>query len=50
MGEETVTIPREEYDELCRAKRKLIALENEGVDNWVGCDFAMEEFNKEEET
>jgi hypothetical protein len=35
--------------ELEKAERKLEALENAGVDNWDGYNFAMEAIRKEEE-
>lgn len=48
--EETVTISKKEYDSLQEDMLKLRCLENAGVDNWDGYDFAMEEFwGKEEE-
>lgn len=47
---DTVTIPRNEYEELLLATQKwLDALENAGVDNLSGCDYAKELFNEEEE-
>lgn len=42
MENENVTITKKEYDELNADQRKLNALENAGVDNWDGYDFAME--------
>lgn len=45
----TVTIPQEEYDELLDREWKLTCLENAGVDNWDGYDWAMEECNKDED-
>lgn len=41
-GEETVTIPREEYESLLEDSKWLSALENAGVDNWSGIEFAHE--------
>ena len=38
-----VTITYKEYEELLHASKVLQALENAGVDNWEGYDFAMEE-------
>lgn len=38
-----VTITREEYDNLLRDSEILQALENAGVDNWEGYEFAMED-------
>lgn len=43
---ETVTIPKKEYETLKKDQSKLIALENGGVDNWDGYEFAMEEMDK----
>lgn len=37
----TVILSAAEYEELERASKKLTALENAGVDNWVGYDDAM---------
>lgn len=42
IGEEFVTIRREEYEELLAAAGWLDALEAAGVDNWDGIDFARE--------
>lgn len=47
MGEQlsfmyTVTIPRDEYEELLASAGWLDALEAAGVDNWDGIDFARE--------
>lgn len=39
---ETVTIPKTEYDELCRTKAIYYALSAAGVDNWEGWDDAMD--------
>lgn len=35
------------YEELIRAEKKLIALENAGVDNWEWYDDAMETMEEE---
>jgi hypothetical protein len=43
---ETITIPKEEYDKLVRDAQWLQALENAGVDNWEGYDFAREELDE----
>jgi len=43
-----VTISRSEYDSLLEDSRWLQALENAGVDNWPGIDFARELFNEED--
>ena len=42
MPEETVTIPKEIYDEMVEACNWLMCLENAGVDNWQGIDYAHE--------
>jgi len=42
----TVTIPVEEYEDLLADSRVLAALQNGGVDNWEGYEFAMEELNE----
>lgn len=44
----TVTITEEEYEDLLKDQRKLIALEAGGVDNWEGYDWAMETLEEEE--
>lgn len=41
---DTVTISRDEYDELLSDQAFLNCLRNAGVDNWDGFDFAVEEF------
>ncbi len=40
--EETVTIPKSEYDSLLEDSNWLQCLENAGVDNWDGYDYARE--------
>lgn len=45
----TVTITQKEYDYLNDRDWKLICLEGAGVDNWEGYDFAMEQYNTDEE-
>ena len=40
-------ISEDRIRELEKAERKLRALENGGVDNWDGYDFAMEDIHKE---
>lgn len=40
--QKTVTISVEEYEELQRDQRLLLALQNSGVDNWEGYEEAME--------
>lgn len=44
MADETKTIIilKERYEELLETERWLAALENAGVDNWTGIDFARE--------
>ena len=46
---DTVTIPKEEYEELLESQKWLDALENAGVDNWSGIDYAKDLFNDEDE-
>lgn len=45
----TVTISEEEYKELLDNQRFLLALQNAGVDNWEGYDYALDEYHQEEE-
>jgi hypothetical protein len=45
---ETVTISKKEYEELLEDQKMLIALQNAGVDNWVGYDYAKDLFNEED--
>ena len=40
--EETVTISKKEYESVLEDSKKRTALENAGVDNWQGYDYAME--------
>ncbi len=49
MPEETVTISKEEYDDLLDSQRFLNCLENAGVDNWEGYEFAQEEYNSQKD-
>jgi len=42
MEEETVTITKEEYEELKKRSNWLTCLEHAGVDNWVGWEHAGE--------
>ena len=49
MTEEVVIISKKEYDNLLDSKRFLMALENAGVDNWSGYDFAVELYGEEED-
>jgi hypothetical protein len=39
---EMITISKEEYDELVEAASWLSTLEDAGVDNWEGIEFAQE--------
>ena len=38
---ETVTITKEEYEDLLENRGFLVALCNAGVDNWSGYDYAI---------
>lgn len=40
--DEMVAIPKDEYDTLKRYAAELYALEEAGVDNWEGYEYAME--------
>lgn len=42
MSKETVTITKEEYDDLVESYQWLCELESSGVDNWCGYDHAKE--------
>ena len=42
IQEETVTIPKDEYDKLVEASTQLSYLEAAGVDNWSGYSYAWE--------
>lgn len=42
MGEKTITISVEEYEDLKSDKRTLDKLYAAGVDSWDGYDFAMD--------
>lgn len=44
-----VKIPKAKYDELIRNQEELIALEQGGVDNWVGYDDALERLRRDRE-
>jgi hypothetical protein len=46
---EFITIPRDEYDELCHDQRILQALYAGGVDNWEWYDESLEEFRESDE-
>ena len=43
---ETVTINKDEYNEMLEQLRWLQCLENAGVDNWEGCEMAQEMYNE----
>jgi hypothetical protein len=49
MNEETVTISKKEYESLKDAARWLQCLENAGVDNWEGNDYAYELWRENEQ-
>lgn len=42
MEEELITITKKEYDSLKEAQLTLRCLEDAGVDNWQGIDYAYE--------
>jgi hypothetical protein len=42
--EETVTLPKKEYQKLLEDQEKLAALEEAGVDRWEGYAKAMQTF------
>ena len=44
---ETVTIDKEELEELKERLRWLDALEQAGVDNWEGCSYASQLFDED---
>ena len=44
MQDETVTIHLKVYESLVDDSFMLSCLENAGVDNWSGYDYAMEEY------
>ena len=45
--EEMVTITKKEYEQLVDDSEKLCALENAGVDNWDGYDYAMQLYHED---
>jgi hypothetical protein len=47
--EDLVTIHKDEYEELLQASKWLSALEDAGVDNWDGIDFARDLLSEEED-
>jgi len=42
MDEETITILKDEYDELMAERKFLRCLNDAGVDNWEGYEHAQE--------
>ena len=48
MENETVTIPKEEYEKLLDDSDMLNCLESCGVDNWEGYDDAVEMYHNPE--
>lgn len=42
MPEDTVTIPKAEYEELKDEAKWMRAYDDAGVDNWDGTDYARE--------
>jgi hypothetical protein len=46
MSTKTVTITENEYKRLIKDSYKLKALGQEGVDNWVGYDYAMDTYEE----
>jgi hypothetical protein len=46
---ETVTISKTEYESLVEDRNWLNALEDAGVDNWEGIDYARELLGEQEE-
>lgn len=48
MAEPMVTITEREYESLLEDSKWLRALENAGVDNWDGVDFARELLEEDE--
>lgn len=48
-NKETITITKEEYDELLERDKFLTCLENAGVDNWDGIEYAHELLNEWED-
>jgi hypothetical protein len=47
MSEETVTIPKTEYESLQKEAKFLEALRAAGVDNWEGWDYAIDILNED---
>lgn len=46
MSEKTITITLARYEALLTSEFELQALENAGVDNWEGCDYAYEGYKE----
>ena len=46
--EETITISKEEYESLLEDQKLLQCLQDAGVDNWSGYDYAIEMMQKME--
>lgn len=42
-----IEISRTDFDDLLKDQKMLLALENAGVDNWSGYDFARELFEED---
>lgn len=47
--EPMITITKDEYEQLKADSNFLICLQNAGVDNWEGYEFAQDDFNEGEE-
>lgn len=45
---ETITIPKSEYDQLLEDQKWLYCLEAAGVDNWDGFDYAKDLLSERE--
>ena len=48
--EETITISKKEYESLLEDQKLLQCLQDAGVDNWEGYDYAMEMMEDVENT
>ena len=46
MSEETITISKKDYDKMMSELLWLCCLEEAGVDNWEGIDFAREAYDE----
>lgn len=49
MEPEKIEITVDDYNELKKSAKILQLLRAHGVDNWDGWDFAMEEYNEDED-